>query len=300
MNQDQMFQTLRACQVFHSLSDQEIQALANIGERTVVKAEETVFGIEDSREKHFFVVLDGEFLLRLRTNETRAYTPGMLFGEIGIFTESYRMGSIWAKVDSALIQFDKQDLLNPERLDSQIAIKVISCLTQNIIGYLSSYLISRINIPAEELIKEGEGDTIEFKNSPFGDNRRKIRETVGAFLNAKGGTILIGVQDDGSIPGVQVKDNQDFDKINRNLYNAIMGQLLDRSAGQLINIDKEQIGDRVIIRIDCAPSPQPVFFWAGQGDTYKELFFIRTSNSNTSLEKVSEIINAIQNSRGTL
>src|ERR1035437_4563277 len=51
-----------------------------------------------------------------------------------------------------------------------------------------------------QLITKGEGQTIEFK-----DERIKpsdLAETLAAFANSEGGTVLTGVADDGSITGV--------------------------------------------------------------------------------------------------
>jgi len=58
---------------------------------------------------------------------------------------------------------------------------------------------------AQELrrrIQQGESETLEFKRS-LGE-LREIVETVGAFANAHGGTLLIGVDRDGQVVGVQL------------------------------------------------------------------------------------------------
>ena len=51
-----------------------------------------------------------------------------------------------------------------------------------------------------QLIAVGESEQIEFKES-FGD---EALETVGAFANTHGGTLLIGVKDNGKINGTQI------------------------------------------------------------------------------------------------
>jgi predicted HTH transcriptional regulator len=56
------------------------------------------------------------------------------------------------------------------------------------------------------IIEEGEGFTIEFKrriSSP-----EKIARTIISFANTKGGTILFGVDDDGSIIGVESEKSE--------------------------------------------------------------------------------------------
>ena len=51
------------------------------------------------------------------------------------------------------------------------------------------------------LLRDGEGITLEFKKSHSGLNRN-IYETICAFLNRYGGTILLGVDDSGTVTGV--------------------------------------------------------------------------------------------------
>jgi len=50
-----------------------------------------------------------------------------------------------------------------------------------------------------KLVRSGESETAEFKNS----FDREAVESVSAFANMKGGTILIGVSDQGKIKGIQ-------------------------------------------------------------------------------------------------
>jgi len=54
----------------------------------------------------------------------------------------------------------------------------------------------------EELIKKGEGQNREFKDSLM--LKKEIGETVSAFSNAHGGTILIGISDFVDVTGVEV------------------------------------------------------------------------------------------------
>jgi len=53
-----------------------------------------------------------------------------------------------------------------------------------------------------DILSKGESETIEFKRG-LGE-RRAILETVVAFANMNGGTILIGVDDDGTVVGVNI------------------------------------------------------------------------------------------------
>jgi ATP-dependent DNA helicase RecG len=53
----------------------------------------------------------------------------------------------------------------------------------------------------EKLLQQGEGLKVEFKTSLF-ELSKNTFETVCAFLNRKGGHLLLGVKDGGTIEGV--------------------------------------------------------------------------------------------------
>lgn len=57
----------------------------------------------------------------------------------------------------------------------------------------------------ETLAKNGESVTLEFKASTV--NLKAALETLCAFLNGKGGTVLIGVKDNGQLIGQEITDN---------------------------------------------------------------------------------------------
>ena len=57
----------------------------------------------------------------------------------------------------------------------------------------------------KKIAKNGESDTVEFKLST-GQLNRGV-ETLCAFLNSKGGTLFLGIKDDGEIVGEKITDN---------------------------------------------------------------------------------------------
>ena len=69
----------------------------------------------------------------------------------------------------------------------------------------------------KELIAKGESETLEFKKSL--SEWREIVETVSAFSNTKGGTIVVGIGDDERIHGVAIGKSTIEDLTNKILIN---------------------------------------------------------------------------------
>lgn len=57
-----------------------------------------------------------------------------------------------------------------------------------------------------QLIAKGEGETLDFKKTI--SSASKIAKTIAAFANHKGGRLLVGVNDNGSISGTRSEDDK--------------------------------------------------------------------------------------------
>src|SRR3990167_3914055 len=67
------------------------------------------------------------------------------------------------------------------------------------------------------LIAQGESQTLEFKQSHEKLNK-DVFESICAFLNRKGGSLVLGVKDDGSLLGLHPDK---VDKIKKELANGL-------------------------------------------------------------------------------
>jgi hypothetical protein len=160
-----------------------------------------------------------------------------------------------------------------------------------------------------DLINQGESAKLEFKSTARWDlkeNKKSnvieevILKTVAAFLNTDGGTLLIGVVDDGSIVGLQ-PDFQTLKKKDRDGYELwLLSDLLLKGVGKdltpYISIGFGLVDNKDVCRVTVQPAPRAVYvdIKNSKSGQLEEYFFIRTGNSTNKLTKPSEINNYIQ------
>ena len=102
-----------------------------------------------------------------------------------------------------------------------------------------------------ELIQKGEGISLEFKESKRTLNRSTY-ETVCAFLNRHGGTLLLGVSDDGTISGV---DSDSVAQIRKDFITAINNpQKITPTC--YLSVDELEIQNKPVLRIYVPESSQ--------------------------------------------
>lgn len=120
---------------------------------------------------------------------------------------------------------------------------------------------------ASEMIAKGEGDFIEFKSTLRWDIRagktnpaieRSCLKTISAFLNSSGGTLLIGIRDDGSVEGIETDKFANEDKFLLHLWTLIR-ICLGRDFSPFIRTRIEKIDEKTICAVNCSSSDRPVF-----------------------------------------
>ncbi len=151
-----------------------------------------------------------------------------------------------------------------------------------------------VELSAEEkLIKEGENAKLEFKSTLrwnlHADRADKaiehsVLKTVVAFLNSEGGTLLIGVEDDGNILGTEIDQFENDDKYLLHFGNLVNDKIGKQFTDQ-IRWNLRDIQGKKILRVDCSPSSTAVFLKAKKG----EEFYIRSGPSSVQLS-TSEVL----------
>jgi len=147
------------------------------------------------------------------------------------------------------------------------------------------------------IIKEGEGDSIEFKSTLRWDIRagktnpaieHSCLKTIAAFLNTSGGTLLIGVRDDGSIEGIETDKLPNEDKFLLHLWTLIR-TCLGRDFSPYVRTRLEKIDDKTICSVICIPSNRPVFL---RQNGFPEEMYIRVGPSSNAMD-ISEALKYI-------
>jgi len=140
------------------------------------------------------------------------------------------------------------------------------------------------------LIAQGESKCLEFKSTLSWDIRqgkqnaalkKVIAKTLCGFMNAKGGTLLIGVNDQGEILGLEDDfsslrrrdTDNDIDIFRQALVN-IVTSYIGVSFYEYIHSQFKEIHGDIICIVDVMPSPDPVYLRDGE----KREFYVRVDN----------------------
>ncbi len=136
-------------------------------------------------------------------------------------------------------------------------------------------------------ISGGESSVTEFKstirtNLHTGEKdprmEKAVLKTIVAFLNSRGGTLLIGVSDDGTVIGVDESSFESRDKMMLHLNNLIKSQIGSQYL-PYISYRAVDLDSWTVIRVDCRPSDSPCFLIEGKTET----FYVRSGPSSIDL-----------------
>ena len=152
----------------------------------------------------------------------------------------------------------------------------------------------------------GENDRVEFKSSLRWDRReervnknleRVVAKTLAGFLNAKGGTLLIGVDDAGAASGLAA----DYDSLKRkdrdgfwqHLQQVIARDLGDSVSPSFLTVTFNEIDGHDVCHVSVDPSDHPVYV----DEQQQAVFFLRAGNGTRPLP-VDEAVQYVQHRWG--
>ncbi|WP_172120654.1 AlbA family DNA-binding domain-containing protein [Actinomyces faecalis] len=151
--------------------------------------------------------------------------------------------------------------------------------------------------PIARVAARGESDRLEFKSSArvnMHTGKRDetmetvVAKTVAAFLNARGGTLLLGVDDEGQLIGLapdyqtlRQPDADRFELFLRDLWRTRLGA--NAAALPRLDFAPATHGEGEVCRVSVPPSPRPVYLAGTKGKDGRELW-VRAGNSTQRLE----------------
>jgi hypothetical protein len=153
------------------------------------------------------------------------------------------------------------------------------------------------------IIARGENQSVEFKSALRMDmNLGKVNtalenviiKSIAAFSNGEGGTLFIGVRDDGSIQGIQedmaTLKKQDSDFFEIHLRNLMKQQFGVTFMTRNIGIEFPEIENREICVIRISRGTEPAYVnMVDKHGNKTERFYVRSGNSSQEIQSLKEI-----------
>ncbi len=144
-----------------------------------------------------------------------------------------------------------------------------------------------------DYIAAGESETVEFKGSLRWDHRQNqvnkalektIARTVAGFMNLKGGTLVIGVSDEGEIWGLDAdisslgsrKDKDGWEQALRNVLNTY----LSKEVAALIDVTFADVDGKHVAVVRADAAVKPVYLMEGKVAE----FYVRSGNTTQQLD----------------
>jgi hypothetical protein len=152
----------------------------------------------------------------------------------------------------------------------------------------------RLTDEVRSLLASGEGRVVEFKST----GRRNLRtgekdsavewaivKSIAGFMNGHGGTLLVGVANDGSTVGVE-SDYPFLKTPDRDGWELWLTDLVASTLGKVAATELDvrlcDIDGHTVARIGVGPSPRPVFASTLKGEK-RDVFYARINNSTQEL-----------------
>lgn len=141
------------------------------------------------------------------------------------------------------------------------------------------------------LIANHETSNVEFKstartnlfiNEKDSEIEKAVGKTICAFANSDaGGTLLIGVSDDGAVLGIET--DYKYTKGDRDgfalWFTDFVKERIDSLLPSRLKVTFVEIDSKTVCRVDVSPAPEPMFFTDGA----LERFFVRQGNATNEL-----------------
>ena len=206
------------------------------------------------------------------------------------------------------VPMDRQ-LWDPERYEDFLADRrrlLAQAMNEFIAGWAPDDAASLVDESlVRRLMATGENDRIEFKSSLRWDRREQrvnkqlekvVAKTLAGFLNADGGTLLIGVDDAGAAAGLAA-DYETLHRKDRDGFEQHLQQIVARDLGESVasylTVTFNEIDGQDVCHVSVDPSDHPVYV----DEQQQAVFFLRAGNGTRPLP-VDEAVKYVQHRWG--
>lgn len=240
-------------------------------------------GVTDDRQVNQianFAVLEWPENLKIGAQAPADYAPAL---EAAISPEDRQRAHFWHALPEAWWEMPYDAFLRVRR---ELMAKVVKSAYDNLTGGgATGAAPTAVSVSA--LIAGGESGAVEFKstlriNLHTGQPDEKIQlsalKTIAGFLNAKGGTLIIGVADEGQVLGLANDGFPNEDKLGLHLVNMVRERIGEVFLPYVHPHFEDQDGGRVLV-VRCEPGPKAAFVKDGQ----LQRFYVRAGASTAEL-----------------
>ena len=279
--------SMKKMDVLKHLSSEDIGILISLLHEAAYRAGQPIYYENDPGGSLYFI-LKGEVTIELSGRQIRTYGPGESFGEVAFIDESIRTGSARALTDVELVVLHGSDLYDPSKVSPAVAMKLQRSLAAKVVGYLRSTLMTTTRY----LLMQGEGERLEFKstlrmNLHTGKFDKEIEhavlKTLAAFLNTEGGTLLVGIDDQANVIGLEADQFPNDDRMMLHLTRLVSDRI-SMNHMSFISCYPDSVDQKELLRIDVSPADIPAYL----EHNGEERFYIRTGPSTIHL-RTSEL-----------
>ena len=224
-------------------------------------------------------------------------------------------------VKGYVLTISKEDIdHSKQKLEEAFLYAVILLLLFALFAFMTTYNKYKKTIPPVgsslkpftndeilSIIRQGETEHIEFKSSLRWDYREEkvnkvledvIMKSIAAFANAKGGTLIIGVNDELEIIGLEhdfkTLKKQDADYFELHLRKLINNQFGIRFSNKYLLVHFPEFDGKVICVIYISTGDYPLYLKIKNKQGHEvEKFFVRSGNASqeiTSLQEINEYV----------
>jgi len=192
--------------------------------------------------------------------------------------------AIGALLVSALFDYERQHW---------VLLILASAVGTVLVMLVVAYFTRQPQPTAAQMLAAGESARVEFKSTARCNLHTGLRDdkielvvakTVAAFANATGGDLLIGVDDAGTVLGLdedlKFMKSPDLDRFELWLRDHLT-KTLGTATSAAVQVDFPIEGGRALCHVQVPPSSRPVFLLAGKGQPAQ--MWVRVGNSTRQL-----------------